>query len=104
MYSIYFLYSAQPLGGVQLCVTPWTVTRQAPLSIGFFQARILELAAVSFSGDLPDPGIRPVCLASPALAGGLDPVPPGKPHIFYIQIYIYSFQVISCIYNYIQCI
>ena len=31
------------------------------------QARILEWAAISFSGDLPDPGIEPM---SPALAGG----------------------------------
>ena len=31
-----------------------------------FQARILERVAISYSGDLPDPGIEPV---SPALAG-----------------------------------
>ena len=30
-------------------VTPWTVARQAPLSMGFFQARILEWIAISFS-------------------------------------------------------
>ena len=29
--------------------TPWTVAFQAPLSMGFFQARILEYAAISFS-------------------------------------------------------
>jgi len=29
--------------------TPWTVTCQAPLSMGFFQARILEWVAISFS-------------------------------------------------------
>ena len=32
---------------------------------GIFQARILEW----LSGDLPDPGIEPASLASPALAG-----------------------------------
>ena len=34
---------------------------------GILQARILEWVAISFSRDLPDPGIEP---ASPALAGG----------------------------------
>ena len=33
-------------------------------------ARILEWAAISFSRDLPDPGIKPVSLTSPALASG----------------------------------
>ena len=36
---------------------------------GILQARILEWVAMSFSRDLPDPGIKPVSLASPALAG-----------------------------------
>ena len=31
---------------------------------GIFQARVLEWVAISFSGDLPDPGIE---LSSPAL-------------------------------------
>ena len=31
----------------QLFVTPWTAAHQTPLSIGFFQARILEWAAIS---------------------------------------------------------
>ena len=35
---------------------------------GIFQARILEWVAISFSSDLPDPGIKPV---SPALSGVL---------------------------------
>ena len=33
---------------------------------GISQAKILEWVAISFSGDLPDPGIEPM---SPALAG-----------------------------------
>ena len=37
---------------------------------GIFQARILEQVAISYSKDLPDPGIKPVSLASPALARG----------------------------------
>ena len=36
---------------------------------GILQARILEWVAISFSGDLPNPGIEPTFLQSPALAG-----------------------------------
>ena len=34
---------------VQLFATPWTVARQAPLSMGILQARVLEWIAVPFS-------------------------------------------------------
>ena len=43
---------------------PWTVARQAPLSMGFLQARILEWVGIPFPGDLLKPGIKP---GSPAL-------------------------------------
>ena len=36
---------------------------------GTVQARVLEWVAVPSSGDLSDPGIKPVSLMSPALAG-----------------------------------
>ena len=36
---------------------------------GIFQARILEWVVISYSRVIPDPGIEPVSLASPALAG-----------------------------------
>jgi len=36
---------------------------------GTLQARILEWVAKPSSGDLPDPGIEPTSLVSPALAG-----------------------------------
>ena len=49
---------------------------------GIFWARILERVAIPTPGDLPDPGIKPVSLVSPALAGGLfTPAPPGKPSV-----------------------
>ena len=38
---------------------------------GIFQARVLEWVAISFSRDLPKPGMEPT---SPALAGGLLPL------------------------------
>ena len=37
---------------------------------GISQVRILEWVAISFSRNLPDPGIEPVSFSSPALAGG----------------------------------
>ena len=37
------------LSCVQLFVTLWTVARQSPLSMRFFQARLLEWVAISFS-------------------------------------------------------
>ena len=56
---------------------PWTVARQASLSMGILQARILERVAMPSSGDLPNPGIEP---RSPALQGDSLPAEPqGKP-------------------------
>ena len=48
---------------------------------GISQARILELPVPS-PADLPDPGIEPMSLASPALAGRFFTTkPPGKPFL-----------------------
>ena len=38
------------LSHVQLLATPWTIAYQAPPSMGFFQARVLEWGAIAFSG------------------------------------------------------
>ena len=54
----------------QLCVTLWTVAHQAPLSMGFSREEYWSGLPCPPPGDLPDPGIEPVSLASPALAGG----------------------------------
>ena len=37
---------------------------------GIFQARILDMLRFPTPGDLPDPGIKPTSLESPALVGG----------------------------------
>ena len=39
---------------IQLCASPWAVAYQAPRSMGFFQARVLEWVAISFSRGFPD--------------------------------------------------
>ena len=60
-------------------MTPWTVAQQAPSDHGISQARILEWVAIPLPGDLPNPGVEPGSLASPALAGGLFATePPGQ--------------------------
>ena len=43
------VFCAQSLSRVWLFATPCTVVCQAPLCMGFFQARILEWVAISFS-------------------------------------------------------
>ena len=73
-----------PVGRVTVLVTqsrltlccPWTVVRQAPLSMGFSRQEYRSGVPVSSPGDLPDPGIEP---RSPALrANSLPSEPPGK--------------------------
>ena len=50
---------------------------------GVLQARILKWVAIPTPGDLPDPGIEPKSLVSPALAGGFfTTVPPGNYILF----------------------
>ena len=53
----------------RLCATPWTVTRQASLSMGFSRQEYWSGLSCPPPGDLPDPGIEPMSLTSPALAG-----------------------------------
>ena len=48
----------------------WTVAHQAPLSTGFSRREYWSRLPFSPPGDPPDPGIEPVSLVSPALAGG----------------------------------
>ena len=54
---------------VWLFVTLWTAACQNPLSMGFFRQENWSGLPCPPPGDLPDPGIEPVSLMSPALAG-----------------------------------
>ena len=60
---------AQSLNHVQLFVTPWTVAPQVPLSMEFPRQGYWSGLPLLIPGDLPDPGIKPTSLLSPALAG-----------------------------------
>ena len=57
--------------------TPWTVARQAPLSMGFSRQESWSGLPFPSPGDLPDPGIEPRSAALQADA--LPSEPPGKP-------------------------
>ena len=53
---------------------------------GIFQAKILEWVAFPSPGDLPNPGIKPTSLGSPALAGRFfTTVPLGKPFLILVS-------------------
>ena len=54
---------------VQLCATIWTIARQGPLSVGFSRQEYLSGLPCPPPGDLPNPGIEPMSLMSPVLAG-----------------------------------
>ena len=58
------------LSCVPLFVAPWTVTHQAPLSMGFPRQEYWSGLPFPSPGNLPDPGIESTSLAPPALAGG----------------------------------
>ena len=67
------------LSHVRLFATPWTVARQAPLSMGFSRQEDWSGLPFPSPGDLPNPGIKP---RSPKLqADALSSEPPGNPEI-----------------------
>ena len=54
---------------VWLFVTPWTVTCQTPLSMGFSSQEYWSEFPCPPPGELPDSGIEPTSLMFPALEG-----------------------------------
>ena len=77
IYNVHIIYNTymcvcmlHHFSHVQLCVTLWIVAHQALLSMGFSREEYWSGLPCPPPGDLPDPGIEPVSLASPALAGG----------------------------------
>ena len=59
----------QSLSRVWFFVAPWTVARQAPLSIELFRQEFWSRGPFPPPRDCPNPGIDPKYLASPVLAG-----------------------------------
>ena len=65
--------------GVWIFVTLWTVAHQAPQSMGFSRQEYWSGLSCPPPGDLPDPGIEPMSLEYPELAGRFfTSAPPGK--------------------------
>ena len=58
------------LSRVQLFATLWAVAHQAPLSMGFSKQEYQSGLPFPSPGVLPNPGIEPAFLISPALADG----------------------------------
>ena len=54
---------------VRPCGTQWNITYEAPLSMGFSKQEYWSGFPYLPLGDLPNPGIKPTFLMSPALAG-----------------------------------
>ena len=78
--SMYFLLPSPPKTPVRACMlsrfsfirlfaAPWTVARQAPLSMGFSQQEYCRGLPCPLPRDLPRPGMEYASLVSPALAG-----------------------------------
>ena len=60
---------SQLLSHVQLFWAQWTIAHQASLSVGFSRQEYWSRLPFPPPGDFSDPGIEPVSLAFPALAG-----------------------------------
>ena len=58
------------LGHARLFATPWTIALQVPMSIEFSRREYWSGLPFPAPGNLPNPGIESMSLASPALAGG----------------------------------
>ena len=71
--------------------TPWTLARQAPLSMGFSRQEYWSGLPFPSPGDLPDPGIKTPSFPSPALVCSLLSKPPGKPstHMFILNFFFF---------------
>ena len=59
----------QSLNHVPVFVTPWTISHQASVSMGFSSQGYWSGLPFPPPGDLPNPAIKPISPVSPALAG-----------------------------------
>ena len=74
---------------------PWTVARQAPLSMEFSRQEYWSGLPFPSPGDLPNPRIKPTSLKSPALTGVFftTSTPWESPHIeYYTVLYKYLYM------------
>jgi len=92
-----FILPVPVLCHVQLFATPWTVDRQAPLSLGFPSKNNWNGLPFSSPGDLPSSGTEP---RSPALAGEFwyyhTVFRPHSIHSWFSQIFIEHLWYAEC--------
>ena len=81
---------SQSLSRVQLFATQWTVTYQAPLSMGFSRQEHWSGLPCPPPGDLPNPGIETTSLTSPALVGGFFTTEPPRKRLSLSLSHIHS--------------
>ena len=73
----------------QSCLTlcdPLDCNLPGPSVHGISQARILELVAIFFSRDLPDPAVKPAPPASPPSGDSFLLLPPGELIVSVVRI------------------
>ena len=91
------LFPQTLLSRVWFFVTPWTIARQASLSMEFSRQEYCSELPFPSPGDPPNPGVKPVSLAFPALAGGFfTTVPLGKPSPLTIKLKFLSNSIENC--------
>ena len=88
-------------GYVWLFVSLWTIACQASLSWRFSRQESWSGLPCSSSGDLPDPGIEPMSLKSPALAGKLFTTSAtwrsALPKRVAVMVWPQTFRAVTCI-------
>ena len=87
----YIIYGSLVAKSCPTFATPWTVARQAPLSMGFSRQEYWSGLPIPSPGDLPNPGIKP---RFPALqADDLLTELLGKP-LYYIYLVPYILYIL----------
>ena len=85
------VYVLSRFSRVRLFVALWTVAHRAPLSMGFSRQEYCSGLPCPPPGDLPNPRIESLILASPAMqVASLPTEPPGKPPVL-----IKGFKIMS---------
>ena len=84
IYIYIYMYICQSFHRVSLFMTPWTVAREAPLSMEFSRQEHWSAQPFPSLGDLPDPGIKTKSFE--LQADSLPSEPRGKPTIVHIKL------------------
>ena len=77
-------------------MTPWTVARQAPLSVEFSRQEYWSESPFPSPGDLPDPGIRRFLYLLHWQAGSLSAEPPGELYHCSVKTLYTGWQSVLC--------